>query len=287
MRDLWNYGIFSLFDFKISFCHHFCPYFQIYVVYMDFKALFRRYRTSKIGFQPTIFDFLKFVAFSAPNEISFVSVNKTTHTLHIIVNQPYNIIFFFDLLPLENCDFCKLWQILGLFSNFNNPKFSNKSSEHLNHLNLFRSSSLKGFKIFDWTPIRWSAMEWAISNIFFICIFYWLSINSNNNNNGKCNISRFGSATQVLPSDILVHFLCLLEKQNALHLPVFSIFFFSTTFLEFGAKKIFYRPSNSQYNSAICCYKRNVSSLFFFWKSCSKGEFPRDYLINVATCLFA
>ena len=25
----------------------------------------------------------------------------------------------------------------------------------------------------------------------------------------------------------------------------------------------------------------------FFWKSCSKGEFPRDYLRNVTTCLFA
>ena len=68
------------------------------------------------------------------------------------------------------------------------------------------SRSLKGFKIFDWTPIGWSAMEWAISNIFFICIFYWSSINSNNNNNGKCNISRFGSATQVLPSDIREYF---------------------------------------------------------------------------------
>ena len=49
------------------------------------------------------------------------------------------------------------------------------------------SRSLKGFKIFDWTPIGWSAMEWAISNIFFICIFYWSSINSNNNSNDKCN----------------------------------------------------------------------------------------------------
>ena len=26
---------------------------------------------------------------------------------------------------------------------------------------------------------------------------------------------------------------------------------------------------------------------FFFWKSRSEGEFPRDQLINVATCLFA
>ena len=31
------------------------------------------------------------------------------------VNQPFNMRGFFDLLPLEKCDFCKIWQIFGLF----------------------------------------------------------------------------------------------------------------------------------------------------------------------------
>ena len=33
--------------------------------------------------------------------------------------------------------------------------------------------------------------------------------------------------------------------------------------------------------------KGNFASLFFSWLSRSKGEFPRDYLINIATCFFA
>ena len=39
--------------------------------------------------------------------------------------------------------------------------------------------------------------------------------------------------------------------------------------------------------SCFLLKKRNVTGLFFFWTGHSVGEFPRDYLINVATCLFS
>ena len=32
--------------------------------------------------------------------------------------------------------------------------------------------------------------------------------------------------------------------------------------------------------------KGNFSGLIFFWTSCREGKFPKDYLINEATCLF-
>ena len=133
---------------------------------MDFKALFRRYRTSKIGFQPTIFDFLKFVAFSAPNEINFISVNKTTHTLHIIVNQPYNIIFLFLLTycHLKIVIFTnsgKFLDFLAILTTPNSPiNLQNIAIISISVISISiismsynHSRSLKGFKIFDWTPI--------------------------------------------------------------------------------------------------------------------------------------
>ena len=54
----------------LRFLALFLPYFQIYVGYIYFKALFRRYKTSKMGFQLTISAFLKFVPFSVLNEIT-------------------------------------------------------------------------------------------------------------------------------------------------------------------------------------------------------------------------
>ena len=56
----------------------------------------------------------------------------------------------------------------------------------------------------------------------------------------------------------------LLEKQNALHFTLFSIFFFSSTTLpeyrKIRSKKIFYRLSINGYNLVICAKKGN-----FFW----------------------
>ena len=40
------------------------------------------------------------------------------------------------------------------------------------------------------------------------------------------------------------------------------------------------------YNQPFVAIKENSSGLCFFWTIPSKGEFPRYYLINVATCLF-
>ena len=96
-----HYGIFRLFGI-FYFWHHFCPYFQIFGGYMYFKALFRRYSTLKMGFQPTISDFLKFILLSAPNEIQIIEgkhlilrfCEQSMHTLNTIVNQPSNVNFF-------------------------------------------------------------------------------------------------------------------------------------------------------------------------------------------------
>ena len=51
---------------------------------------------------------------------------------------------------------------------------------------------------------------------------------------------------------INITLLRLLEKQNALHLPVFSIFFLTTAFPEYQG----IRYKKSRYNSIICWYKR-------------------------------
>ena len=90
--------------------------------------------------------------------------------------------------------------------------------------------------------------------------------------------------------------LCLLDKQNTLHLLVFSIFFLITLleYLRTWSKKHFtehqtaffvcYFYATIQLSDAI---QRHFPGQLFFWTSCREGEFPRDFLINVATCLFA
>ena len=53
--------------------------------------------------------------------------------------------------------------------------------------------------------------------------------------------------------------------------------------------RIFAKTPCVWYNSVIWCYERKSfsTSLFCFWKRGSKGEFPKDNLVNVATCLYA
>ena len=84
-------------------------------------------------------------------------------------------------------------------------------------------------------------------------------------------------------------FLRLLEKQNALHLEL-SPFSSSPQLFqnigEFGAKNYFTDLWTATIHSFVAV-KGNFSGLCFFWTSPSEGEFPRYYLINVATCLFA
>ena len=49
-----------------------------------------------------------------------------------------------------------------------------------------------------------------------------------------------------------------------------------------------FNPANSQHNSVICHYRRKFFwAIFFSEQSLSEGEFLNNYLINVATCLFA
>ena len=85
-----------------------------------------------------------------------------------------------------------------------------------------------------------------------------------------------------------------LQKQNVLHFTVFSIFFFSTTFVywllnisEFRAKEYFTDHQSVNTIQLFVAIKRHFSGLSFSWMRCNKVQIPRDYLINVATCLFA
>ena len=90
-----HYGIFKLFDFKISAWHYFCPYFQIYIGHIYFQAFFREYKTLKMGFQLTISNFLKFVPFSTPNEVTYIIIEDkhlilcffVEHHAHFIHNS--------------------------------------------------------------------------------------------------------------------------------------------------------------------------------------------------------
>ena len=56
---------------------------------------------------------------------------------------------------------------------------------------------------------------------------------------------------------------------------------------EFGAKKYFTNHRKANTIQLFVATKGNVSSLSFLWSCPSEREFPRDDLINVATCLFA
>ena len=113
----------------------------------------------------------------------------------------------------------------------------------------------------------------------------------------KATPERPGDTLKIMPIYIYmyiyiyihIYLLRLLVKHNVLELS-FSPLFFSTTFPEYRgirSKKIFYRPSNNQYNSVFVAIKGNISGLLFFWTSHSEGKFPRDQFINVGTCLFA
>ena len=70
-------------------------------------------------------------------------------------------------------------------------------------------------------------------------------------------------------------------------LGIASFFFFYQRFLQYwgnsGQKKYF--TDRWTANIVICCCK-NFFGLLFSSKFGSEGKFPRDYLLNVAICLF-
>ena len=81
---------------------------------------------------------------------------------------------------------------------------------------------------------------------------------------------------------LLVFFLCLFEKQNALHLlvsPSSSPRLF-WNIGEFGTKKCFVDYQTATIIQLFAAIKGN------FWTSHSKGNFPKDYFKDVATYLF-
>ena len=56
---------------------------------------------------------------------------------------------------------------------------------------------------------------------------------------------------------------------------------------EFGAKRYFTENPLANTSQLFLNIKGNSPGLFFFWTSPSEEKVPRDYLINLATCLFA
>ena len=56
---------------------------------------------------------------------------------------------------------------------------------------------------------------------------------------------------------------------------------------EFRAKKYFTGHRTANGMQSVVAMKGDWSGLLFFWTSCREGEFPRDYLVNVASCLLA
>ena len=125
--------------------------------------------------------------------------------------------------------------------------------------------------------LYWTATE-SVHNLSE----YWMSINYMYNINIDFQLFLIWRRTYTYD------FLHLLVRHNTLELPV--SFFSAERFWnigEFWAKKHFrdYRTANTV--QLFVAIKRNFSSLFFFWTFHSKGKFPRDYLINLATYLFA
>ena len=85
-------------------------------------------------------------------------------------------------------------------------------------------------------------------------------------------------------------FLCLLEMLNALHLrfsPSSSCPRLFRDIKKIGGKRYFTDHRAANIIQLFVAIKGNFSGLLFFWTSSSEGKLPRDYLINVATCLFA
>ena len=79
-----------------------------------------------------------------------------------------------------------------------------------------------------------------------------------------------------------------LEKKNASQLPL--IFFSPPLFRNYrklGAKKYFTDHWTANTIQLFVAIKGNFLWSIFFWTSRSEGEFSRDHLINVSTCLFA
>ena len=88
----------------------------------------------------------------------------------------------------------------------------------------------------------------------------------------------------------LKRFLRLLEMLNALHLrfsPSSSCPQLFRNIKKIGAKKYFTDHRAANIIQLFVAIKGNLSGVFFFWASSSEGKLPRNYLINVATCLFA
>ena len=65
-----------------------------------------------------------------------------------------------------------------------------------------------------------------------------------------------------------------------------SVTFFQE-YQEFGAKKYFIDHRTANTIQLFVIIKSNFSGLFFFWTILNEPKFPKDYLINVATYLFA
>ena len=85
---------------------------------------------------------------------------------------------------------------------------------------------------------------------------------------------------------LILIFSCFLGNKSVQELPISTWKFFENI-REFGGEKYFTDHSTGNKTQLFVAIKGNFTELFFFKTSFNKVESPSDYLINVATYVFA
>ena len=107
----------------------------------------------------------------------------------------------------------------------------------------------------------------------FLHFFFFLVLEFYYYRNSECWDLKHWHSLYLKRYDSLIHYVILLhlrEMHNTLQLPVFLFSFFSffcqpyPEYRRIRSKKIFYRPSNSWYNSVICSYKKEIFWVYSF-----------------------
>ena len=95
--------------------------------------------------------------------------------------------------------------------------------------------------------------------------------------------------TQALKSSLTSFCVWLWSITLCNFLPIFFSFLveFFWNIVKLGGKKILQTIEQQIQFSYLLPKTENFADQFFFWISRRKEEFPRDYLINIVSCLFA
>ena len=132
----------------------------------------------------------------------------------------------------------------------------------------FMIKMLKGKKRLLSVPAVWldNSNIHSFNFLFLVLEFYYYR-------NCECWDLKHWHSLYLKRYDSLIHYVILLhlrEMHNTLQLPVFLFSFFSffcqpyPEYRRIRSKKIFYRPSNSWYNSVICSYKKEIFWVYSF-----------------------